>query len=102
MMKNWTLLPCIVFVVLLSACTHPSNQERARKAPVAITPAEEQQSSRENPMVEDLGTIQELDLEALAAENNRLFEELQANTPIQVAPANASARTLNLIMPTLF
>lgn len=78
-MTKWIFSGCLLlWVSLLTACS-------ASIAPVKAT-----------------ATPTPPDFNDLFAEANQLYDPLEANTPIEVAPANASAQMVVLTMPTLF
>ncbi|MCQ3979709.1 MAG: hypothetical protein DPW09_40335 [Anaerolineae bacterium] len=78
-MTKWIFSGCLLlWASLLTACS-------ASIAPVEVTATPTQPA-----------------FSNLLAETNRLYDQLEANTPIEVAPANASVQTGVLTMPTLF
>jgi hypothetical protein len=75
-----TIIGCLLLMGLLMACLAPPD-----------SPSPEETISAAQPTLTNL-----------FAEANRLYDQLEANTPIEVAPANASAQTGVLTIPTLF
>lgn len=72
-MRKWILTACLLSVSLLAGCSGSAGR-----------------------------ALQEGETVNLFAEVNRLYDQLEANTPIEVAPANASAQTWVVTIPSLF
>ena len=62
-------------------------------------------SNSANPVAPPTETVQataQPDFDNIFAESNQLYDQLEANEPIEVALANDSSQTVVLTMPTLF
>lgn len=83
MTLKWIMVACLLMLgSLFSACSNSAS-------PTA--PPEEAVQATGQP-----------DVESIFAKSIQLYDQLEADTPIDVAPANGSAQTVVLIMPTLF
>ena len=96
-MTKWILATCLLLAGLLAACAGSSGS-----ASPEIGPANLGEAQSENIPTKTGTLTPEPDFSDLFAEDNQLYGRLEANIPIEVAPANASAQTAVLTMPTLF
>jgi hypothetical protein len=90
------LIAGLLLAGLLAACAG-----WAGSASPAVEPDLDEVTAENNPMAE-ASPVTPPDFSDTFAEMNQLYDRLEANTPIEVAPANASVQTVVLMMPTLF
>lgn len=95
-MRKWILTVGLLLAGLLAACAGWSGS-----ASQAIEPKFDSATAENNAMGAT-SPVTQPDFSDTFAEMNQLYDWLEANTPIEVAPANASAQTVVLTMPTLF
>lgn len=95
-MRKWLLTVGLLLAGLLAACAGWSGS-----ASQAIEPKLDS-ATAENSAMAEASPVTPPDFSDTFAEMNQLYDQLEANTPIEVTPANASAQTVVLAMPTLF
>lgn len=95
-MRKWILTACLLLAGWLAACSGWSGT-----ASQAVEPDLDGVTA-ENTSMPAASPVTPPDFSDKFAEMNQLYNRLEANTPIEVAPANASAQTVALTMPTLF
>ncbi len=96
-MRKWILTACLLSAGLLAACSGSAGRAFQEVETVNLSDA-----AVENNSTEEAASSTQPDSSNLFAEANQLYDQLEANTPIKVAPANASAQTGILTIPTLF
>lgn len=95
-MRKWMLIAGLLLAGLLAACAGSAGSTSPAVEPdLDVVTAENTSIAAASPVAPP-------DFSDTFAEMNQLYDRLEANTPIEVAPANASAQTIVLTMPTLF
>ena len=96
-MRKWILTACLPLAGLLAACSGSAGNAFQEIETVNLS-----DEPAENNSTEEATSSTQPDFSNLFAEANQLYDQLEANTPIEVASANASAQTGVLTIPTLF
>jgi len=94
--KKWILTAGLLLAGLLAACAGSASSPSQ-----AVEPDLDGVTAENNPMAA-ASPVTPPDFSDTFAKMNQLYDQLEANTPIEVAPANASVQTVVLMMPTLF
>lgn len=96
-MRKWILTICLLSASLVAACSGSAGRALQEGETVNLSDA-----PAENNSIEEAAPSTQPDSSNLFAEANQLYDQLEANTPIEVAPANASAQTGVVTIPSLF